>query len=163
MTEWAFFHLTLISSLLREPIFCSTTIKNGWLSGFKMAPRCALGWIPRITGTGKWPPYGVSLLDAEVLRPLECIEPVFNAFQWAFSFRLTRISLNSDFNGTNYPRQARHHCTFVNDIFQNPPGWLGDSGSCSPKHSGILSYAVALSMHINKHIFFFLMLIEIRE
>ena len=57
----------------------------------KMAPRCALGWIPRITGIGKWLPYGGSLLDAEVFHPLECIEPVFNAFQWAFSFRLTRI------------------------------------------------------------------------
>ncbi|XP_072838033.2 mortality factor 4-like protein 1 isoform X4 [Pogona vitticeps] len=60
----------------------------------------------------KWPPYGGSSLDAEVFRPLERIEPVFNAFQWAFSFRLTRISLNSDLNGTNYPRQARHHCKY---------------------------------------------------
>uniref|UniRef100_A0ABM5EY01 Mortality factor 4-like protein 1 isoform X1 n=2 Tax=Pogona vitticeps TaxID=103695 RepID=A0ABM5EY01_9SAUR len=60
----------------------------------------------------KWPPYGGSSLDAEVFRPLERIEPVFNAFQWAFSFRLTRISLNSDLNGTNHPRQARHHCKY---------------------------------------------------
>ena len=76
----------------------------------KMAPRCALGRIPRITGTGKWPPYGGSSLDADLFRPLERIELVFNAFQWAFSFCLARILLNSDFNGTNYSRQARHHC-----------------------------------------------------
>ena len=77
----------------------------------KMAPHCALGRIPRITGTRKWLPYGGSSLDAEVFRPLEPIEPVFSAFQWAFSFCLMRISLNSNLNGTNYPRQVRHHCT----------------------------------------------------
>ena len=58
-----------------------------------MAPRCVLGRIPHITGTGKWPPYGGSSLDAEVFHPLEHIEPVFNAFQWDFYFHLTTISL----------------------------------------------------------------------
>ena len=78
-----------------------------------MAPRCALGRLPHYTGTRKWLPYGGSSLYNEVFSPLERIELVFNAFQWAFSFRLMRISLNSDLNGTNYPRQARHHCIFM--------------------------------------------------
>ena len=31
-------------------------------------------------------------------------------FQLAFLFRLARILLYSDFAGTDYPHQARHHC-----------------------------------------------------
>ena len=81
-----------------------------------MAPRCALGRIPRFTGTENGRPYGGSLVAAEVCSPLERIEPVFNAFQWAFSFRLMMILLNSDFNGMNYPHQARHHCIDSNSI-----------------------------------------------
>ena len=34
----------------------------------------------------------------------------FNAFQWGNGFRMTMISLNSDFHGTDYHRHAGHHC-----------------------------------------------------
>ena len=68
-----------------------------------MAPRCVFGRIPRYTGTKNGRPYGGSSLDGEFFSPLERIERVFNAFQWDFLFRLTKISLYSDFAGTDYP------------------------------------------------------------
>ena len=46
------------------------TVQNG-------SPLC-LGLIAHFTGTGKWPPYGGSSLDAEVFHPLECISMHFN-------------------------------------------------------------------------------------
>ena len=60
-------------------------------------------------------PYGGSSLDDEVFRPLGYIEPVFNAFQLFFFFHLTTISLNSDFNGTDYRHQAGHHSILDSD------------------------------------------------
>ena len=67
--------------------------QNSRSSGFqngcplcKMAPRCVLGRIPRITGTGKWPPYGGSSLNAEVFHPLERINRVLMHFNGLFTF-----------------------------------------------------------------------------
>ena len=45
-----------------------------WLPAVQNGSLLCLGWIPRLTGTGKWPPYGVSSLHDEVFRPLERIE-----------------------------------------------------------------------------------------
>ena len=67
--------------------------QNSWTLGFKngrplckMAPRCVLGWIPRITGTGKLPPYGGFSLDSEVFHPLERINWVLMHFNGLFTF-----------------------------------------------------------------------------
>ena len=88
------------------------------LAGQNGSPLCS-GRIFRCTVIGKWPPYGGSLLDAEVFHPLERIEPVFNAFQWAFLFHLTRISLYS------YPHQARHRCNLFFKTMQICPNICG--------------------------------------
>ena len=102
------------------------------------SPLC-LGQIPCLTGTGKWLPYEGSSLHDEVFRPLECIEPVFNAFQWVFSFCLTRISFYSDFAGMDYPRQARHHCiwNFSFNIFRP---WISESVDTDPMDKEVLLY-----------------------
>ena len=110
------FRCAMIGSLFREPIFTSQRSKqlivrvSKWPPAVQNGSPLCSGQIFRCTGIRKWPPYGGPSLDAEVFRPLERIEPVFNAFQWAFIFRLTRILLYSDFAGTDYPHQVRHHC-----------------------------------------------------
>ena len=81
-----------------------------WLSTVQNGSPLFLRWIFHFTGTRKWPPYGGSSLHDEVFNPLECIEPVFNAFQLTFLFHLMRISFYSNFAGTDYPCQVRHHC-----------------------------------------------------
>ena len=107
-----FFRFPMIGSLLRELILRITTIKTADHRVFKMATSCSkwlplfLGDIFHCTGTRKWPPYGGSSLDEQVFRPLERIE----RFSMCFLFCLMRISLYSDFAGTDYPCQASHHC-----------------------------------------------------
>ena len=86
----------MISSLLWGPIFHFTTIKTADHRVFKMALRCI---------------YGRFFAERWGILPIGTHWAVFNAFQWAFLFHLMRITLYSDFAGTDYPRQVRHHCS----------------------------------------------------
>ena len=104
MFQWGFFRLTTIGSLLWEPIFRFTMIKNSWSLGFQNGSPLCSGRIACITGTGKRPPYGGSSLNGEVFCPLECIS-------MGFLLSLDDISFYSDFAGTDYRHQAGHHCT----------------------------------------------------
>ena len=108
MAAWLAPSPVMIDSLLREPILRITTIKNSWSSGFKMDACCFPDlfledsdqkWLPlwRIF-TGRW---GIS--------PIGMHWTGFQCILMDFFFRLTMISLDSNFNGMDYRRQAGHH------------------------------------------------------
>ena len=111
-----FFRFATIGSLLCEPILRITTIKTADCRVFKMATgfsKCLPAVFRRHFLLHRHPKMAALwriLAGRAGIAAIGTHWMVFNVFQWAFLFRLMRISLYSDFTGTDYPRQAKHHC-----------------------------------------------------
>ena len=110
----------MIGSLLREPIFCFTTIKTADHRVFKMATHCSK-WLPAVFRVDfslyrhrKMATLWKIFAGRWGILPIGTHWAVFNAFQWTFYFHLMMISFYSNFAGTDYCRQVRHHCTNMN-------------------------------------------------
>ena len=86
-------------------------IKNSWSSGFKMAACC----FPDLfleDSDWKWLPLWRIFAGWWGISPIGMHWTCFQCISMGF-FCLTTISLYSDFAGTDYRRQAGHHCIAV--------------------------------------------------